>query len=190
VMRTILTLALLILIGPSAAAQISGEYEGPAPEGHVIGLLQVPEVRPSDPCGDVEKVSLRLYAAPGAAKPIGSIQVLKGPQKLDNYNCGSPPDVRVILGRTSTELLTEAHGYDAESLIVTAVQPGWYQIRTGSTPALAWIAATPRSIYRPLAELFVDSLTYLTHAWDRRLFNSPNGAHRQLPRRLKTTNRT
>lgn len=183
--RILLAVALLMLAGSPVAAQDPGEEEAPPPEGQVIGLLMVPTLMPPNACAPVTVgTSVPLYATRGAPTPIGEIRVVRGPLEPDARasSCQEGPDVRVTVRGATFGLVTEEHGYEEESLMVTAAEPGWYQIRTGGTPGLLWMRHPPGVVYRPLAELFKDSLTYLNDGWDRRLYTSPYGGFTVIPR--------
>lgn len=144
----------------------------------------VPELMPGD-CQPFAPASLPLYAARGGA-PIGE---MRGAGRPPTTTVCEFPDVRAVFGRRSFEIATEEHGYEERSLIVTATVPGWYQVATGGRPALVWVRPTARSVYRPLAELFKESLTYLGEEWDRRLYTSPGGSFSLLARPVAANER-
>ena len=143
-----------------------------------IGLLAVPELMPGDSCEPFPPATVPLYAARGG-RPIGE---LRGAGRPATATVCEFTEVRAVIGRSSFEMATDEHGYEERALIVTATAPGWYRVFTGGRPELVWIKATPRSVYRPLKDLFEDSLTYLTDDWDRRLYTSPFGAFTRVPK--------
>lgn len=140
----------------------------------VIGLLEVPELMPADPCRVFAPVVLPLYASPEASIPIGQ---LHGSGRATATPCEFP-EVRLLVGEASQPIAIEEHGYEEQSLLVAEVRGGWYRILTGATPASAWLRPSPGHVYRPLAQLYKDTLTYLSDRWDRRLYARPNGGVR------------
>lgn len=164
-LRSSLLAALLVTAGLPTLAQ----DDAVAP---LVGLLEVPELMPADPCRVFAPIALPLYASPEAPTPIGH---LRGSGRATATPCEFPA-VRVAVGAVSQQVATEEHAYEAQSLLVTEVRPGWYRILTGARPAVAWLRAGRDHVYRPLATLYEDGLTYLGDTWDRRLYTRPNGA--------------
>lgn len=169
--HTLLCLTLLALVVSPSLAQNPPQTRGGDRKGYVIGLLMVPELLPGD-CEPFAPATLPVFAVPGGA-PIGE---LRGEGRPPAVTVCEFPEVRAVIGGASFDVATAEHGYEEPSLIVTATRGGWYQVATGGRPALVWMKPTARSVYRPLAALFTDSLTYLGPEWDRRLYTRPGGA--------------
>ena len=176
--RLVLAVSMLLLVVPAARAQDGGG-------GHVIGLLEVPDVIDLVRCQPTLEGPVDLFASPSTRVKVGELRAAPAQPTLagHDFECEGGHEVRIFLGSSpSGELETLEHGYEEESLVVTATVPGWYRIRTGGEPALAWLRATPRSVYRPLSVLYEDGLTYLSEDWDGRVHVRPNGTFRVVPR--------
>jgi hypothetical protein len=175
--------SLVLLQGLLLALAISPLQAQPGRDGKTIGLLHVPEILPANICADVQLGVYPLFAAPEGRR-IGELRVVRGPLQPspDRGSCLDGPDVQAVLGRASFAVPTQEHGYEEPSLVVTETARGWFRILTGGQPEFAWMRPTRRSLYRPLAALFADSLTYLRDDWDGRLYSSPYGSFRLVSR--------
>lgn len=183
--RMLLTIALSMPLAAPSAAQDDADQAATNAEGHVVGLLMVPDLMPPNPCAPVTVgFSVSLFDARNAATSVGELRVVRGPLGADAAasRCDEGPQVRVLVGGTSFPVATEEHSYEETSLVVTAIEQGWYQIRTGGAPGLLWMRHQPGSVYRSLAQLFDGTLTYLGENWDRRLYTSPGGTFAITPR--------
>ena len=141
-------------------------------QDRVIGLLTLPEVFGNEVCSRFKPESVPLFAEPNGAR-IGSIQVDQYWSFAAHGGCEGL-EVRVHKGSDRSELPTREHGYEEPAAIVLAQNDRWYQIRLAD--GAAWVRATSRDEFKPLAALFDQALTALTEHFTGRLRNSPGGA--------------
>lgn len=144
-------------------------------QDRVRGLLSLPEVFGNGPCHPFEPEVVDLYATPGAGTRIASIQVDQHWAFAPHGGCEG---LKVSVHRDGrrSELPTLEYSYETPAAIVLAVQDGWFKIRL--TGATAWVRASGRDRFMPLAQLFSEypSLTALTDASSGSLLDGPDGA--------------
>lgn len=70
-----------------------------------------------------------------------------------------------------TDIPTREYGYERPGAMVLEQRPGWYRValREGS----GWVASDKAGPYHPLEEMLVDSLSYLTSAWEGAMASAP-----------------
>lgn len=151
-----------------AASMASAEPPG---ADRVLGLLKLPGVFGNGPCHPFEPAAITLHAAPGGA-PLGSIRVDQHWSFAPHGGCEGL-QVSVHGDGPRAELPTLEYANESPAAIVLAIQDGWFKIRlvTGA----AWLRASPRDRFMPLADLFSEylTLTTLTAAHSGALFEAP-----------------
>lgn len=143
----------------------------PSAQDRVIGLLTLPEVFGSAVCSPFTPESVALHAEPDGAR-IGSIEVDQLWSFAAHGGCEGLA-VRVHKGSARSELPMREHGYEEPAAIVLAQQGRWLKIRLED--GAAWVNATSRDQFKPLAELFDQALTAITEHFTGRLRNAPGG---------------
>lgn len=134
------------------------------------GLLTLPDVFGETPCELFEPKDIALHASAASASRIGRIHVAQPWTMLGEGACTGlrvevDPELSPAQGG---ELPTRELDYETPAAIVLEAQPPWYRVQlpTGS----AWLLASTRDHYHPLAELLTDGLSYIAApdfvAWD------------------------
>jgi hypothetical protein len=159
--RLLLTLAVVVCPAATAAAQ-----------DRVLGLLTLPEVFGNEACDRFTPEPIALHAGPGGAR-VGSIEVDQHWSFAAHGGCEGL-EVRVHQGSARSELPTREHEYEAPAAIVLDQQGRWFKIRLAD--GTAWVNATPRDQFKPLAELFDQNLTAITEHFSGQLRSTPGGA--------------
>jgi hypothetical protein len=100
----------------------------------------------------------------------------------------SPDPASNILARieAAAAIETREHGYEQPAAVVYQVSSnGWYLLSytLAGRSRKAWLDPADAGVYRDVATLLHDRLSYLTREWDRRLYVSPAGdpAAHQIP---------
>lgn len=164
-MTMIQRLPVVLAIVVSSAAAVSAQ-------DRVIGLLTLPEVFGSEVCSPFTPEPIPIHVAPDGAR-IGSIEVDRHWSFAPHGGCEGL-EVRVHKGSARAELPTREHGYEEPAAIVLSQQGRWFRIRLSD--GAAWLLATPRDVFKPLAELFDQAPTSTTEHFTGRLRNAPGGA--------------
>jgi hypothetical protein len=140
-------------------------------QDRVIGLLTLPEVFGNGACDRFTPEAITLHREPDGP-PIGSIQVEQS-WSFDAHGGCEGLDVRVRRDRATSELPTREHEYEAPAAIVFSQQGRWFKIRLAD--GTAWVNASARDAFKPLAELFDRNLTAITEHFTGRLRTAPGG---------------
>ena len=138
----------------------------------VVGLLTLPEVFGSEVCSPFKPEAVGIHAEPNGAR-IGSIEVDQ-PWSFAPHGGCEGLEVRVYRGSARSELPTREHGYEEPAAIVVGQQGRWFKIRLAD--GAAWVNATPRDQFKPLAALFDQALTSITNHFTGRLRTAPGGS--------------
>ena len=141
-------------------------------QDRVIGLLTLPEVFGNEACERFTPQRVPLHDAPNGAE-LGWIGVEQYWSFAAHGGCEGL-EVRVHRGREQSELPTREHAYEAPAAIVLGQQGGWFKIRLAE--GAAWVNATSRDEFKPLAALFDQALTEITEHFTGRLRSAPGGA--------------
>ncbi|TXI77711.1 MAG: hypothetical protein E6Q42_04510 [Dechloromonas sp.] len=138
------------------------------------GLLTLPDVFGETPCEPFEPKDIALHASAASASRIGRIHVAQPWTMLGEGACTG---LRVEVDLESSpaqggELPARELDYETPAAIVLEAQPPWYRVQmpTGS----AWLLASTRDHYHPLAELLTDGLSYIA-APDLVTWDHPQG---------------
>ncbi len=149
----------LIVLLVAATATAGVEVDAQLDEGErILGLVEIPRVfpqvfpNPDSPPREMGPVTLRS----GPSSQAEEVAVLETPDQVESLE----------------------HSYEESSAVVYGYQraegQSWYGIRTASGQ-FGWLPQEEVGRFRPLAELFDDSLAYLTEDWDGRLFRVAGG---------------
>lgn len=176
-------IALALLPVTMAAAQSAGPAGENLRQDRVLGLLKLPEVFGNGPCHPFEPSPITLHTAPGGA-PLGSIRVDQHWSFAPHGGCEGL-QVGVHGAGPRVELPTLEYANESPAAIVLAAENGWFKIRLATGGA--WLHASARDRFMPLADLFSEylTLTALTAAHSGALFEAPGvmaaGANPPLP---------
>jgi hypothetical protein len=152
----VLLLCTVVLVG--------AVYQAPATR-RGAGIVEVPTLFGTvDPNGPPEQIRpapvepIPLYAAPGSSE---------------------------VLARASRveDLESREFGYEQLGALTYDGRRGWHLVRARVDTGwiLGWLAPTQAGRFHPLDSLLLGHLTYLTDAWDGRVFRDP-GAEREATR--------
>ncbi|MCW5963992.1 MAG: hypothetical protein KIT83_08130 [Bryobacterales bacterium] len=156
----------LLIIGMLGLATLAPSRD------RVIGLLTLPEVFGDGPCDRFSPRELPLYASPKTGKAVGSIQVVSGWTFPPEGGCsGLEVAVRLTSSATLQPLPTSEVAYEAPAAVVLEARGHWYKVRLAE--GSAWVRAVDSHRFHQLERLIVDSLTYMTEAWDGQLTELP-----------------
>lgn len=174
-------IALALLPVTMAAAQSARPAGENLRQDRVLGLLKLPEVFGNGPCHPFEPSPITLHTAPGGA-PIASIRVDQHWSFAPHGGCEGL-QVGVHGAGPRAELPTLEYANESPAAIVLASENGWFKIRLAA--GAAWLPASPRDRFMPLADLFSEypTLTALTVAHRGALFDAPGvmAAHVKAP---------
>ena len=141
---------MLWLLASMLLLPFASDASNPAHPG-LIGLLEIPYTWDEPSRGNKLAIPARLFSVANKESPgMGAMKVLS----------------HVETHEWSYEELAAAvyeYHYDGELT--------WYRLRIASSGKPAWIAASKGMIFHPLSALVSESLSYLTSAWDKRLFS-------------------
>jgi hypothetical protein len=146
-------------------------------QDRVIGLLKIPEVFGNGSCDTFTPVAIAVFAAPGAAHPVGTIEAEDRRAGAGTSKCTGAVDVRVrkTAGSAVREPLpTDEFSYDERGAIVLAERNDWYRVRLSD--GSAWLRPPPAASFHTLDKLYAHARTHFTEHWDGRLAQSPGGA--------------
>jgi hypothetical protein len=154
-------LAMLALAGTGASAQ-----------DKVLGLLTLPEVFGNGPCHPFEPLAIDLFAAPRVGERVATIQVDQHWAFAPHGGCEG---LKVTVHRQDARepIPTREFANEAPAAVVLARQDDWFKIQL--TGGDAWLKASPRDRFMPMADLFSEypTLTALTAAHSGALRESP-----------------
>lgn len=165
--------AVVVIAITLLAASVASAQSASPPRDRVLGLLKLPGVFGNGPCHPFEPMAINLHAAPGGA-PLGSIRVDQHWSFAPHGGCEGL-QVGVHGAGPRAELPTLEYANESPAAIVLAMQDGWFKIRLAA--GAAWLHASPRDRFMPLADLFSEylTLTALTAAHSGALFEAPGG---------------
>lgn len=167
----VVVVAITLLAASVAAAQSAGLAGDHLRQDRVLGLLMLPEVFGNGPCHPFEPSAITLHTAPGGA-PLGSIRVDQHWSFAPHGGCEGL-QVGVHGAGPRAELPTLEYANESPAAIVLASENSWFKIRLAA--GAAWLHASPRDRFMPLADLFSEhpTLTALTVAHRGALFDAP-----------------
>ena len=128
----------------------------------------------------------------GGAEMIGLVE-LPSILNLDEPGADSPPPRRptqplvvyahpeeqaTVLARIGfpRDVVTREYDYERKAAVVRARQPGWYRIALAGERD-GWLRERDAGPFRPVAELLVNRLNYLTEHWDGWVWPEPGAGH-------------
>lgn len=82
------------------------------------------------------------------------------------------------------DVVSSEHAYEARAAVVVGTDAGWYEVALSSKGS-AWVDAADAGKFHPLEELLESGLSYMTEAWDARLYETPDGPARSVPAHLR-----
>lgn len=123
---------------------------GYLPQAPLIGILALPELEAAwyDPDRGPSASTIPVHAAPSATAPV-----------------------KARLSRMK-DLPYREYGYERPGAAVLERRPGWYRIVLAEGDG--WVAAGRAGDFHGLHELVVENLSFLTPAWDGRLWGKPD----------------
>src|SRR5688572_3938921 len=119
----------------------------------VIGLLDLPEILPTEGCGTTRSQNINLYGTPSKDRPPGgAIEARKSPQQPQPLCEIWDVRVRMQGGSPVTELPTEESGYEVKAAVVFERADRWFRIalQQGS----AWLERENAEGFRSYPDFF------------------------------------
>ena len=139
----------------------------PPQEQRIIGLIEIPA----------------LFGVLENDRPVPTVPDSVQPIELRQ----SPDPAATVVARiVASAIEAREHGYEQPSAVVYEVSNnGWYLLSytLDGHARKAWLDPAHAGVFRDVATLLQDRLSYLTREWDRQLYASPAGdpAARQIP---------
>jgi hypothetical protein len=139
----------------------------------VVGLLDLPAIFGKTRCEPFAPSPVLLHAQP-QGHTVGALVVLTPWTREPNGGCfGLTVGVQQGPSARVEPLHTMEHSYEEPGAVVLEKHGSWYRVKLGRGSASAWLESSAADGFYDLPRLFEGRLTYLTQAWDRRVFASP-----------------
>jgi hypothetical protein len=140
----------------------------PLQEQRIIGLVEIPAL-----FGVLES-DQPVPTPPDSVRPI-------------SLRDSPDPAATIVVSIESADAIeVREHGYEQPSAVVYEISKnGWYLLSytLGARSGKAWLDPADAGVFRDVATLLRDGLSYLTREWDRKLYAAPAGepAAHQIP---------
>lgn len=147
-------------------AALAAETGPSVPGRQIVGLLELPRVFGTVVPG----------AAPGTTRPAAG-----GPVLARATRDRGAPVVARLAGKE--DFISSEHAYELRAAVVVGTDKGWYEVALSS--GSGWVAAGDAGVFHPIEELLGQNLSFMTDAWDGRLYEKPDGTAREVPPHLR-----